>query len=59
VALRFLIRESGLFVIPKASRADHAVENAAAAGLELTAAEIERIGRAFPRGRLPRELPVI
>ena len=59
VAVRFLVRELGVFAIPKASRADHAVENAAAAALELTAAELERIGRAFPRGRLPRELPVI
>lgn len=59
VALRFLVRELGVFAIPKASRADHAVENAGAAALELTAAELERIGRAFPRGRLPRELPVI
>jgi diketogulonate reductase-like aldo/keto reductase len=59
VALRFLVREPGVFAIPKASRADHAVENAAAATLELTSAELERIGRAFPRGRLPRELPVI
>jgi len=59
VALRFLIREPGVCAIPKASRADHAVENAGAARLELTPAELERIGRAFPRGRLPRELPVI
>jgi diketogulonate reductase-like aldo/keto reductase len=59
VALRFLIREPGVFAIPKASQADHAVENAHAAALELTEAELDRIGRAFPRGRLPRELPVI
>jgi diketogulonate reductase-like aldo/keto reductase len=59
VALRFLIREPGVFAIPKASRPDHAVENAAAAILDLTSAELERLARAFPRGRLPRELPVI
>ena len=59
VALRFLVREPGVFAIPKASRPDHAVENAAAAALELTPAELDRLGRAFPRGRLPRELPVI
>jgi diketogulonate reductase-like aldo/keto reductase len=59
VALRFVVREPGTFAIPKAARADHALENARAASLELTGAELERIGRAFPRGRLPRELPVI
>jgi len=59
VALRFLVREPGVFAIPKASRPDHSVENAAAASLELAPAELERLARAFPRGRLPRELPVI
>jgi len=59
VALRFLVREPGVFAIPKSSHPDRAVENAAAADLELASAELERLGRAFPRGRLPRELPVI
>jgi diketogulonate reductase-like aldo/keto reductase len=59
VALRFLVREPGVFAIPKSSHPDRAVENAAAADLELAPAELERLARAFPRGRLPRELPVI
>jgi len=48
VALAFLIARGGIFAIPKAAQAGHARDNAAAAGLELTAAEIETIDRAFP-----------
>ncbi len=59
VALAFLVREAPLFTIPKASRADHAAENAAAGALALSAAEIARIDAAFPRGRRPRSLPMI
>jgi hypothetical protein len=34
-------------------------ENAGAAAVRLTAADIARIERAFPRGRRPRELPML
>jgi diketogulonate reductase-like aldo/keto reductase len=56
VALAFLIRHA--FVIPKASRRDHATENAGAGALHLTDAECTRIDRAYPRGK-PRALPMI
>ena len=56
VALAFLLRHA--FVIPKASRRDHASENAGAGVLHLTDADFARIERAFPRGK-PRSLPVI
>jgi diketogulonate reductase-like aldo/keto reductase len=59
VALAFLIREAGLFTIPKAGRVEHARENAAAGSLELSAADIERIDAAFPRPRRRRGLPVM
>ncbi|MCC6554748.1 MAG: aldo/keto reductase [Polyangiaceae bacterium] len=65
VALRFLARRSwsgdgpGVFVIPKASSAAHALENAAAGELELTAEEIRRVDEAFPLGVDRGELPVI
>jgi diketogulonate reductase-like aldo/keto reductase len=49
VALAFLLRHDNLFVIPKSSDPAHARENAAAAGVELTAEQIDRIDRAFPR----------
>jgi diketogulonate reductase-like aldo/keto reductase len=59
VALRFLVRDPNVFAIPKASRAGHALENAAAAELALSADEIARIERAFPRGRKRRGVPMI
>jgi diketogulonate reductase-like aldo/keto reductase len=59
VALRFLLRHPEVFVIPKASRMAHVAENAGAATLELSAAELARIDSAFPRGRPRRGLPMI
>jgi diketogulonate reductase-like aldo/keto reductase len=59
VALRFLLRWSFSFVIPKSSDIDHASENAGAGDVELTAAQIERLDRAFPLGAAPRTLPML
>jgi diketogulonate reductase-like aldo/keto reductase len=59
VALRFLLRRAGVFVIPKAGRAAHLAENAGAAALRLSEADIARIDEAFPRGPPRRELPMI
>lgn len=47
VALRFLARDPHVFLIPKAARVEHALENAAAASLELSADELRRLDRAF------------
>jgi diketogulonate reductase-like aldo/keto reductase len=58
VALAFLLRHPHAFVIPKAAGLEHVADNAAAAGLELTAGDIARIDTAFPRGK-PRPLPMI
>lgn len=58
VALAFLLRRPGTFVIPKAVRSAHVEENAGAAALELSAAEAARIDAAFPTGK-PRPLPMI
>jgi diketogulonate reductase-like aldo/keto reductase len=59
VALSFLTRRTTLFTIPKASIAEHAAENAGAAHLDLSAAEVAKIDGAFPRGRAPRSLPML
>jgi diketogulonate reductase-like aldo/keto reductase len=59
VALRFLMRFPHTFTIPKASSVAHVQENAGAGDLALTAAEIERIDAAFPRGSAPRSLPML
>jgi diketogulonate reductase-like aldo/keto reductase len=58
VALAYLLRHPNLFVIPKASSVPHVEENAGAARLELSAADISRIDAAFPLGK-PRPLPMI
>ncbi|ATB34993.1 aldo/keto reductase [Cystobacter fuscus] len=58
VALRFLVRRPSLFTIPKASREAHVRDNAAAAALSLTEAELRRIDEAFPLGPEPVSLPV-
>lgn len=59
VALRFLLRWPGSFVIPKAADPAHAAENAGAGDLQLSAAEIARIDATFPRGKRPRGLPML
>ncbi|MGJ4951667.1 aldo/keto reductase [Bradyrhizobium sp. HKCCYLS20291] len=59
VALAFLTRAPSLLAIPKASRPEHAEQNAAAGGIALTEADIAVIDRAFPRGPKPRGLPML
>jgi diketogulonate reductase-like aldo/keto reductase len=59
VALGFLVRRPSVFAIPKASRPEHAAENAGAGDLRLTAAELAQIDEAFPLGPRPRRLPVL
>lgn len=50
VALAFLTRHQEVFTIPKAARAAHVEENAAAGALELDAADLAEIDAAFSRG---------
>jgi diketogulonate reductase-like aldo/keto reductase len=59
VALRFLLRDPSVFAIPKASTLEHVVENANAENLELSETELAQIEKVFPRGPLPRSLPMI
>jgi len=59
VALAFLTRRPSVFAIPKASSPEHAEENAVAAQLRLSDAEIARIDAAFPRAARPRTLPML
>jgi diketogulonate reductase-like aldo/keto reductase len=56
VALAFLVRLDDTFAIPKASSIEHVRENAGAAKVKPTAAQIARLEKAFPlrvRGELP------
>ncbi|MFI5410967.1 aldo/keto reductase [Kaistia sp. UC242_56] len=57
IALAWLAQRS--FVIPKASTARHAEDNARAGDIELTQDQARRIDQAFPRGRKPSSLPML
>ncbi len=59
VVLRFLLRFESVFAIPKAASVGHVADNAAAGGLTLTTAEIERISDAFPLGPRRRGLATL
>ncbi len=59
VALAFLTRAPPVFAIPKASRAEHAADNAGAGNLKLGDSEIAALDKAFPRGPKPRSLPML
>jgi diketogulonate reductase-like aldo/keto reductase len=59
VALAYLLRHPNAFVIPKAANIEHVAENAGSAVLTLSAADVARIGAAFPRGKPGRSLPMI
>jgi diketogulonate reductase-like aldo/keto reductase len=59
VALAFLTRDPLLFAIPKASREEHAADNAAAGELVLGTGEIAALDKAFPLGGRPRGLPML
>lgn len=50
VALAFLVREQGLFTIPRSYDPAHLEANADGARLDLSDEEVARIDRAFPRG---------
>ena len=59
VALAFLVRHPSTFAIPKAARAKHVEDNAAAGTLSLTEEEIARIDQAFPRGARRHGVPTL
>lgn len=59
VALAFLLRDEHVLAIPKASKVAHVEENAGAARVTLTAAQIHRLDEAFARDEAARTLPVI
>lgn len=57
VALAFLTRRPSLAAIPKTAHAERARENAAAATLQLSDADLARIDAAFPRAPRRRGVP--
>jgi diketogulonate reductase-like aldo/keto reductase len=60
VALAFLLRASpSMLVIPKASKAEKVEDNAGAARVSLSDADVARIDRAFPRGARTGGVPTL
>jgi diketogulonate reductase-like aldo/keto reductase len=59
VALAYLLRHDGVFVIPKSSRVEHVEANAAAGDLTLTAEDIALLNDALPRGRRRSGVPML
>ncbi len=59
IALSFLTRESTVFTIPKAASAEHALDNAAAGDIALSASDISALEKLFPRGSKPGHLPML
>jgi diketogulonate reductase-like aldo/keto reductase len=59
IALSFLTRETTVFTIPKAASAEHALDNAAAGDVALSASDISALDKVFPRGAKPHHLPML
>lgn len=59
VCLAWLLRQSGMIVIPKSSNPAHVRENRAALDLQLTPEDLALIDQAFPAPRGPQPLSVI
>jgi diketogulonate reductase-like aldo/keto reductase len=58
LALAFLVRQQGVFAIPKAAYAEHAADNVRSGALKLTDQDIALIDQAFP-AKPKRRLPMI
>ncbi len=59
VALAWLLARDGVIAIPKAASVAHVRENRAAADIVLTAEELVRLDRIFPRPRRPTPLEML
>ncbi|MDB5542278.1 MAG: Oxidoreductase, aldo/keto reductase family [Devosia sp.] len=59
VALAFVVSQDGVIAIPKASRAEHVVENREALNIELTDDELAALDVAFPPPRKKQPLEVL
>jgi diketogulonate reductase-like aldo/keto reductase len=59
IALAFLVREEGLFSIPKSANPQHTKSNTRAGNITLTDEETKRIDKAFPKAKPRRSLPTI
>jgi len=59
VALAWLLRQEGLFIIPKAGDPDHVRQNRGALDLQLTDRDLDELERAFPPPQSPGPLEML
>jgi diketogulonate reductase-like aldo/keto reductase len=59
VALAWVLRQPGVYVIPKAGRREHVRENAGALQIQLRADELHELDAAFPRPRRATSLEML
>jgi len=59
IALAWVLKQTDMMVIPKASNEAHVRENRAALDIELTDADLVELDRAFPPPRFPRPLELL
>ena len=59
VALAWLLHQPGVVVIPKASRIEHVEQNYAALDISLSAEEVSRLEKAFPKPAKPIPLQML
>ena len=59
IALAFVLSRPGVIAIPKSGKAAHVRDNAGAAGIELTPADLKALDAAFPPPRRKRPLEML
>ena len=59
IALAWVLRQPGVYAIPKAGRAEHVRENAGALDIELSADELRELDAAFPPPRRATSLEMV
>ncbi|HVS23381.1 MAG TPA: aldo/keto reductase, partial [Gammaproteobacteria bacterium] len=59
IALAWLLREPGVYAIPKSARAEHVSENAGALKIQLRAEELRELDAAFPPPRRATSLEML
>jgi diketogulonate reductase-like aldo/keto reductase len=59
IALAWVLRQSGVIAIPKASNAKHVRDNAQSAGIKLTESDLTELDRTFPPPKSKKPLPML
>jgi diketogulonate reductase-like aldo/keto reductase len=59
IALAWVLRQTGVIAIPKASNKTHVRTNARSIGIKLTEQDLHELDRAFPPPRSTQPLPIL